>query len=138
MRIQTRLFLGTATLVLALMALQWWLYARQLRSIEDEVTRVATTVGTRVLSAERAIFGEALISGHYNMWVDADGEAKIEAEAGTTHDAEHDTDVQIMMVPHAPKTRVGRAGRKTGHPTRVRETRRRGRGRKDRVGDRIP
>ena len=108
MRIQTRLFLGTATLVLALMALQWWLYARQLRSIEDEVTRVATTVGTRVLSAERAIFGEALISGHSNMWVDADadGEAKIEAEAGTAHDAEHDTDVQIMMVPHAPKTRV--------------------------------
>ena len=31
MRIQTRLFLGTAALVLALMALQWWLYARQLR-----------------------------------------------------------------------------------------------------------
>ena len=73
MRIQTRLFLGTAALVLALMALQWWLYARQLRSIEDEVTRVATTVGTRILSAERAIFGEALLAGHHDFWVDTDG-----------------------------------------------------------------
>lgn len=102
MRIQTRLFLGTAALVLALMALQWWLYARQLRSIEGEVTRVATTVGTRVLSAERAIFGEALVAGSHKMWVNTDGGAETETEAGDTYKFEHDTDVQVMVVPHAP------------------------------------
>ena len=106
MRIQTRLFLGTAALVLALMALQWWLYARQLRSIEDEVTRVATTVGTRVLSAERAIFGGALFAGHHNMWVNTDGDAEIETEAGDTYKFKQDTDVQVMVVPHAPNAQV--------------------------------
>lgn len=102
MRIQTRLFLGTAALVLALMALQWWLYARQLRSIEDEVTRVATTVGTRVLSAERAIFGDALFAGTDNVWVDAEGVAKLDTEAGSSHEVEKDTDVRVVMVPHPP------------------------------------
>ena len=106
MRIQTRLFLGTAALVLALMALQWWLYARQLRSIEDEVTRVATTVGTRVLSAERAIFGEALIAGTHNVWVKTDGDAEIEEEAGDSYTFGHNTDVQVMVVPHAPNANV--------------------------------
>jgi signal transduction histidine kinase len=99
MRIQTRLFLGTAALVLALMALQWWLYARQLRSIEDEVTRVATTVGTRVLSAERAIFGEALFTGSHNVWVNTDGETEIDSKAGCRDEVENDTDVQVVMVP---------------------------------------
>jgi signal transduction histidine kinase len=102
MRIQTRLFLGTAALVLALMALQWWLYARQLRSIEDEVTRVATTVGTRILSAEREIFGEALFAGARDVWVDADGAKKIEAEAESARQVEKDTDVRVIMVPHQP------------------------------------
>jgi signal transduction histidine kinase len=100
MRIQTRLFLGTAALVLALMALQWWLYARQLRSIEDEVTRVATTVGTRVLSAERAIFGGALLAGTHNVWVSTDGNAEIDTEDGNSHGVERGTDVQVVMVPH--------------------------------------
>ncbi len=58
MRIQTRLFLGTAALVLALMGLQWWLYSRQLQAIEDELSHVATSVGKGVLTAEMAIFGE--------------------------------------------------------------------------------
>ncbi len=100
MRIQTRLFLGTAALVLALMALQWWLYARQLRSIEDEVTRVATTVGTGVLTAERAIFGEALVAGAHNVWVDTDCDATTDAEPGNTHEVEDGTDVQVVMVPN--------------------------------------
>jgi signal transduction histidine kinase len=52
MRIQTRLFLGTALLVLALMGLQFWLYVRQLRSIEDDLTRVATTVGKGILTED--------------------------------------------------------------------------------------
>ena len=61
MRIQTRLFLGAAVLVLALMGLQWWLYARQLRSIEDDLTRVATSVGEGILTAENVFFGNDLI-----------------------------------------------------------------------------
>ena len=100
MRIQTRLFLGTAALVLALMALQWWLYARQLRSIEDEVTRVATTVGTRILSAERAIFGEALLAGTHDFQFDIDGAATAEAGAGIENCDDTDTDVQVVVVPH--------------------------------------
>jgi signal transduction histidine kinase len=100
MRIQTRLFLGTATLVLALMALQWWLYARQLRSIEDEVTRVATTVGTRVLSAERAIFGNARFTGAHNVWVNTDDVTEIDVDAACTDEVAKNTDVQIVMVPH--------------------------------------
>jgi signal transduction histidine kinase len=99
MRIQTRLFLGTAALVLALMALQWWLYARQLRSIEDEVTRVATTVGTRVLTAERAIFGDVFLHGAQSLWVDVDGHAKIVEQAEDTTVSDSDTDVQIVRVP---------------------------------------
>jgi len=68
MRIQTRLFLGTAALVLALMGLQWWIYSRQLRSIEDDLTRVATTVGKEMLTAEKAFFsGDA-----DGLWVDTD------------------------------------------------------------------
>ncbi len=106
MRIQTRLFLGTAALVLALMALQWWLFARQLRSIEDEVTRVATTVGTRVLSAERAIFGEALVAGTHNVWVSTDGDAEIDVEAGSTQTGENDSDVQVLKVPHPANPHV--------------------------------
>lgn len=52
MRIQTRLFVGTAMLVLALMGVQWWLHQRQLNSIEQELATVATTVGKRLLEAE--------------------------------------------------------------------------------------
>ena len=60
MRIQTRLFLGTATLVLALMALQWWLYARQLKAIEADLTHVATSVGKEILSGDFNAFFQGL------------------------------------------------------------------------------
>jgi len=106
MRIQTRLFLGTAALVLALMALQWWVYARQLRSIEDEVTRVATTVGTRVLSAERAIFGKTLFAGAHNVRVNTDHDAENETEADDCTDVGPETDVQVVMVPHPSNSHV--------------------------------
>lgn len=58
MRIQTRLFLTTAVLVLALMGLQWWLYARELKAIEGDLTRVATTVGEGILKGETVLFGQ--------------------------------------------------------------------------------
>ncbi|MFV2073055.1 MAG: PAS domain-containing sensor histidine kinase [Thermoanaerobaculales bacterium] len=54
MRIQTRLFFGTATLVLALMAVQWWLHARQLRAIERDLGQVAAAVGREILSGDMA------------------------------------------------------------------------------------
>ncbi len=50
MRIQTRLFFGTAMLVLALVAAQWWLHVRQLRAIERELGTVAASVGKDLLS----------------------------------------------------------------------------------------
>jgi signal transduction histidine kinase len=50
MRIQTRLFVGTGALVLALMGTQWWLHQRQLEGLESELTAVATSVGKDMLS----------------------------------------------------------------------------------------
>jgi len=51
MKLQTRLFLGTAVLVLALMAAQWWLHQRQLRIVEAQLGEVAASVGKDILQA---------------------------------------------------------------------------------------
>jgi signal transduction histidine kinase len=107
MRIQTRLFLGTAALVLALMATQWWLYARQLRSIEDEVTRVATTVGTRVLTAERAIFGDVLLHhGAQDLWVDVESQFESIEVCETPTTSEGEPEVRVVVVPDPLKPNV--------------------------------
>jgi signal transduction histidine kinase len=50
MRIQARLFLGTAVLVLALMGIQWWLHVRQLGAIQRNLGDVASTVGAEMLA----------------------------------------------------------------------------------------
>ncbi len=52
MRIQTRLFLGTALLVVVLTATQWSLHRRQLAAIERELGAVATAVGKGILDEE--------------------------------------------------------------------------------------
>jgi signal transduction histidine kinase len=52
MRIHTRLFLGTALLVLVLTAIQWLLHRRQLAAIERELGAVATAVGKGILDDE--------------------------------------------------------------------------------------
>jgi signal transduction histidine kinase len=78
MRIQTRLFLGTALLVLALMAVQWWLYARELQAIEGDLTRVAATVGEGILRGERVILGDGQTEGV--MFMQAPG-GKIDVDA---------------------------------------------------------
>ena len=52
MRIQTRLFLGTALLVLVLTGTQWLLHRRQLAAIERELGAVATAVGKGILDEE--------------------------------------------------------------------------------------
>ncbi len=45
MRIGTRLFIGTATVVLAVIGVQWWLQIRQLRALQHDLADVAVSVG---------------------------------------------------------------------------------------------
>ncbi len=52
MRLQTRFFLGTSALVLAVMAAQWWLHMRQLVALPAAVGAVATSVGRDLLGPE--------------------------------------------------------------------------------------
>jgi len=52
MRLQTRFFLGTSVLVLAVMAAQWWLHMRQLGALPAVVGAVATSVGRDLLGPE--------------------------------------------------------------------------------------
>jgi signal transduction histidine kinase len=52
MRLQTRFFLGTSALVLAVMAAQWWLHMRQLGALPAAVGAVATSVGRDLLGPE--------------------------------------------------------------------------------------
>jgi signal transduction histidine kinase len=106
MRIQTRLFLGTAALVLALMATQWWIYTRQLQSIEDEVTRVATTVGTHVLSAERAFFGDMYFSGADDVWVNSFTTVQTEAGSEKADEVDGRADVRVMVIPDPAMAQV--------------------------------
>ncbi len=54
MTIRTRLFLGVGALVLALVAVQLWLQARQLQAIERGLGEVATTVGSALLTGPAA------------------------------------------------------------------------------------
>ena len=49
MRIQTRLFLVTAALVLALVGVQWWLQVRQLNALETELAYVAAGVSENLV-----------------------------------------------------------------------------------------
>lgn len=50
MRIQTRLFFGTTALVLSLMAVQWWVHARQVQAMQREFGTVATSVSRHFLT----------------------------------------------------------------------------------------
>jgi len=102
MRIQTRLFLGTAALVLALMGLQWWIYARQLRSIEEELTNVAASIGEGVLTAEFAFFGgdEAMVEN--NVWLTSD-ESGVDTDVlPVSEDGDVDNNVHVVVIPEPP------------------------------------
>lgn len=64
MRIQARLFLATAFLVLALMGVQWWLHARQLRALESELGAVAASVSKGMLTGDvRMVVDRFLTAG---------------------------------------------------------------------------
>lgn len=102
MRIQTRLFLGTAALVLALMGLQWWVYARQLRSIEEELTNVAASVGKDVLTAEFAFFGGAEAIVESNVWLSADERGVDKELLPVTEDFEAEKNVHVVVIPEPP------------------------------------
>jgi signal transduction histidine kinase len=110
MRIQTRLFLGTAALVLALMGLQWWLYARQLRAIEADLTRVATTVGEGLLTAEGFFLGHDVViaTGEEprGTWVDHTIDVQIADVDDSEERTEQRADVLFMPVPARPPADV--------------------------------
>jgi len=102
MRIQTRLFLGTAALVLALMGLQWWVYARQLRSIEEELTNVAASVGKDVLTAEFAFFGGDESTVENNVWFSSD-EHRVHTDVSPdSEDGEVEKNVHLVVIPEPP------------------------------------
>lgn len=107
MRIQTRLFLGTAALVLALMGLQWWLHARQLRAIEADLTRVATTVGEGILTAEGVFFGHDVVvatdAEPSAVWVDPGFRIDVEDDGAGGATRRPRADVVIMPVPERPR-----------------------------------
>jgi len=113
MRIQTRLFLGTALLVLVLMAGQWWLHIRQLRAIEHELGSVAAMVGRDLLSHHIALIaapgGEIETHGTAKVWI-----AKMEVTEGPSDsDAEvvreeASADVHVVMLPDGTPAHVER------------------------------
>jgi len=128
MRIQTRLFLGTAALVLALMGLQWWIYSRQLRSIEGDLGRVATTVGREILSGDLNVFFDetgAEVDAHSGLvWMAA------ERIPGSGEETKTLVDAPIVVVPegakvevrHFVKQRIITAGEESEPGTVVEET----------------
>ena len=97
MRIQTRLFLGTALLVLALMATQWWLHLRQLRAMEAELGAVAASVGKDILQfGPNTFIREGNHEAHGMVWIDGqelDGVEEVRVERLIRHD------VHVAVIP---------------------------------------
>ena len=94
MRIQTRLFVGTAALVLALTATQWLLHRRQLAAIERELGVVATAVGKGILEQEL----EVLIK-HQRV-------AELEAAKAMVWVEDHGTARSVEGIPHGEGSEV--------------------------------
>jgi signal transduction histidine kinase len=103
MRIQTRLFFGTAALVLALMAVQLWLHARQLSAIEGGIGTVATTVGQRILDEEFQVFARKIETSDNDediFWFDRD--------SGEVSDDTVETDVHVLRLPDGSEGEITR------------------------------
>jgi len=97
MRIQTRLFLGTALLVLALMATQWWLHLRQLRAMEAELGAVAASVGKDILQfGPNTFIREGNMETHGMVWVDGQ---EIEEVDGVRYERMIRHDVHVAVIP---------------------------------------
>ncbi len=103
MRIQTRLFLGTALLVLTLMAVQWWLHLRQMRAMEAELGAVAAAVGKDILQ-----FGPATLlpglnkEAHGMVWVDGESIDGAEVEGQVRRD------VRVVVIPEDSEATITR------------------------------
>jgi signal transduction histidine kinase len=106
MRIQTRLFLGTAALVLALMGLQWWLYSRQLQGIEDELSHVATSIGKGVLTAEMSILGGEIHHEGDTVWVESLHHTTVAPDVGLEDGGDHEATVDLVVIPTSPDEEI--------------------------------
>lgn len=111
MRIQTRLFLGTALLVLALVGVQWWLHLRQLRAIERELGAVAATVGKDLLSHDVAFIArpdsDGTSEGHAKVWVTAHDDPAVLVPSDEV-DLQDTADVRVLTLPDGSPARVER------------------------------
>jgi signal transduction histidine kinase len=107
MRIQTRLFLGTALLVLTLVVAQWWLHSRQLGAIEHELGAVAATVGKGLLAQDPELFvttaGEIAGGESTMLWVDG-----TPAASKGRDDGEETSDSEALGAEEESATRVTR------------------------------
>ena len=112
MRIQTRLFLGTAALVLALMAVQWWLHVRQLRSIERDLARVATSVGKGILSGDLTVVpeppGQTEVGPGDAVWVEAARPQTVLESEDSEESTSTAKDVHVVVVPEGSNAKVTR------------------------------
>lgn len=74
MRLQNRLFLGAASLVVAMAAAQWFIVARQLKAVEHEVGTVASSVSEELLTSPVFFLrSDATGKGQSMVWVGVDG-----------------------------------------------------------------
>ena len=112
MRIQTRLFFGTAALVLALMAVQWWLHVRQLRSIERDLARVATSVGKEILSGDLMVVPGPLNRTEEGpgdaVWVEAARPQAIREGENAEDSKATGKDVHVVVIPEGSNAKVTR------------------------------
>lgn len=109
MRIQTRLFLGTALLVLALMATQWWLHLRQLRAMEAELGAVAASVGKDILAfGPNTFVPELNRQAHGMVWVDDDDRDEMEVEEidGVHYERRIRHDVHVAVIPEGSEAEL--------------------------------
>lgn len=104
MRIQTRLFLGTAVLVLALTAAQWWLHRRQLQAVEAELGAVAASVGKDILQfGPEVLMPEMNRATHGMVWVDGQ-EAEVTEGVRMERIVRHD--VHVAVIPEGSESEV--------------------------------
>jgi signal transduction histidine kinase len=104
MRIQTRLFVGTAVLVLALTAVQWWLHLRQLRAVETELGAVAASVGKDILQfGPEVLLPELNREAHGMVWVD---ETAVEPVDGVRLERIIRHDVHVAVIPEGSEEGV--------------------------------
>jgi signal transduction histidine kinase len=104
MRIQTRLFLATALLVLALTAVHWWLHQRQLEAMEAELASVATAVGKDLLTGAPEVMIRRLTD-------DTDAAAWVENDQAGGDEKRHD--VHVIVIPEDANAEITHRLRKS-------------------------